>query len=174
VGRTLVANRRLAGSACGKRRCGRPLNSVVMRRRAFVVAFGVALPLAAEARCFPEACYAITFDTRTCAHEADHAADFHGVLLKVRPTAVRAVPCRPDGAIGPSRIPDVVGVTEYRYALQATNICKAFEGRAVTLLLDKKCCDTLPPTGWCKFKENVLRDLPPWAQGRYDGWEAPK
>jgi len=29
VGRTLVANRLLAGSACGKRRCARPLNSVV-------------------------------------------------------------------------------------------------------------------------------------------------
>jgi quercetin dioxygenase-like cupin family protein len=29
VGRTLVANRLLAGSACGKRRRGRPLNSVV-------------------------------------------------------------------------------------------------------------------------------------------------
>jgi adenylate kinase family enzyme len=31
VGRTLVANRLLAGSACGKRRRGRPLNSVVRR-----------------------------------------------------------------------------------------------------------------------------------------------
>jgi len=29
VGRTLVATWRLAGSACGKRRRGRPLNSVV-------------------------------------------------------------------------------------------------------------------------------------------------
>ena len=29
VGRTLVANRRLAGSACGKRQRARPLNSVV-------------------------------------------------------------------------------------------------------------------------------------------------
>jgi len=31
VGRTLVANRWLAGSACGKRQRGRPLNSVVRR-----------------------------------------------------------------------------------------------------------------------------------------------
>jgi acyl carrier protein len=31
VGRTLDANRWLAGSACGKRRRGRPLNSVVRR-----------------------------------------------------------------------------------------------------------------------------------------------
>ena len=31
VGRTLVANRLLAGSACGKRQRGRPLNSVVRR-----------------------------------------------------------------------------------------------------------------------------------------------
>jgi hypothetical protein len=29
VGRTLVANRLLAGSACGKRRRGRPLNTIV-------------------------------------------------------------------------------------------------------------------------------------------------
>jgi uncharacterized protein (DUF983 family) len=32
VGRTLGANRMLAGSACGKRRRGRPLNSVVRQR----------------------------------------------------------------------------------------------------------------------------------------------
>jgi hypothetical protein len=33
VGRTLVANKLLAGSACGKRRRGRPLNSVVSQHR---------------------------------------------------------------------------------------------------------------------------------------------
>jgi len=33
VGRTLVANRWLAGSACGKRNRGRPLNSVVSHHR---------------------------------------------------------------------------------------------------------------------------------------------
>jgi hypothetical protein len=33
VGRTLVANRWLAGSACGKRHRARPLNSVVSQQR---------------------------------------------------------------------------------------------------------------------------------------------
>jgi hypothetical protein len=51
VGRTLDANGLLAGSACGKRRRGRPLNSVVSwhrkMRRAIVMAFllGVAFVL---------------------------------------------------------------------------------------------------------------------------------
>jgi hypothetical protein len=31
VGRTLAANQWLAGSACGKRRCARPLNVIVRR-----------------------------------------------------------------------------------------------------------------------------------------------
>src|SRR4051812_37330026 len=33
VGRTLVANRLLAGSACGKRQRGRPLNAIVRRHQ---------------------------------------------------------------------------------------------------------------------------------------------
>jgi hypothetical protein len=39
MGRTLVANRSLAGSACGKRRCARPLNSVVSRHARRLVRF---------------------------------------------------------------------------------------------------------------------------------------
>ena len=39
MGRTLAANRGLAGSACGKRRRVRPLNSVVSRHSSTVVTF---------------------------------------------------------------------------------------------------------------------------------------
>jgi hypothetical protein len=38
VARTLVANRRLAGSACGKRQRGRPLNSVVRQQPPVAIA----------------------------------------------------------------------------------------------------------------------------------------
>ena len=40
VGRTLAANRRLAGSACGKRHRVRPLNSVVRPQQRTAVAYG--------------------------------------------------------------------------------------------------------------------------------------
>ena len=45
MGRTLGANRVLAGSACGKRRRGRPLNSVVRRLRMSAIEFRVLLAL---------------------------------------------------------------------------------------------------------------------------------
>jgi hypothetical protein len=42
VGRTLAANRLLAGSACGKRRRGRPLNAIVRQHMDQLWSWGVA------------------------------------------------------------------------------------------------------------------------------------
>ena len=138
-----------------------------MRRNVLFFLLLAICPGLAWSKCVHRSCYAITFETKSCSREIDFNQTYSHALLKGQPARIREVQCSPGAPLlleGKSIPSEIANATEYHYSTYSNGVCASFQGRAVTLFMYPKCCDTFPPSGECLVKSEALRDLPPWAQ----------